>query len=97
MTILEPNKKRKNVGLAIILGAVFVLSVGILSIFGYNSNIGLRFAVNSAKEEIARLHAENAEFKDNLYKRLDFDDVEAAAAQLGLVKEVTPKYFLAFQ
>jgi len=97
MTIIQPNRRRGRVSSIAFIGATLFIGLAILGVFFYNRNVELRFSLENLNKEKIVLYAENAELKNELYEKLDFDDVDRLAAKFGLVKETSPDYFLAFQ
>jgi hypothetical protein len=96
MTIITPNKKGREGNVFLLVGIAFMVAMVILSVFFYNSNVELRYISEAMQEEISRLKGDNADMRDDLYSRLDFDNVSEVVNRLGLVKENSPEYLLAF-
>lgn len=92
MTIIQPNKNRQAFHpFILVLTAVLAFSA-FSGIYFYNANVKLRHAIGDSAKNLQELEASNANYKNNLYKILDANNVEAVAAQKQLIQEKNPKY-----
>ena len=61
----------------------------------YNKNVSARHAITVTHEELRALQSANADLKNQLFALLDFKNADMLAANLGLVKDSRPHYFIA--
>jgi len=97
MTIIQPHKNKYKSDKVMLASVAVIISMAILSVFFYNANVDLGYLRKTIKKDITGTEAENAELQDDLYQKLDFKNVNELAVKLGLIKENSPKYLLAFQ
>ncbi len=92
MTIIEPNKHKFRINLALLGMALVVAGGALASIFFYSDTVNLRHAIQEATKAVEALRAKNAEERSELYAALDADRLSATALELGFVKETSPRY-----
>lgn len=97
MTIIQPNRRRGRINMAVLFGVIFFIIMAVVGVFIYNQNVELRYGIRETKIEIAELKAVNADLREALYEKLDFADINVLVNELGLVKDASPDYFLALQ
>ena len=91
MTISHPNKEKRLAKIQRLLMAAIGV-IGFISIFLYNGMLTARAAHQNKEKEVAILHIENADLKNSYYQLLDTKHLDAAATQLGYVKDPSPNY-----
>ena len=92
MTLIQP-KTISNIFGHIIIALALVLLTGVaMLIVAYNQTVSLRHGVVNAKEDMKRIHAQNAELKDNVFNILSTVHLEDVAQGRNLVKEQQPRY-----
>lgn len=90
MTIIEPNKNKSNLLIALTVGLIILGAV--LTIFAYNQSVRFSHALSDQRKSIDSLQVKNAELKNQLYAILDIQKVDQLAEKLGLIKERKPEY-----
>lgn len=92
MTIIEPkkNKIRLNAFWTMIVGLV-LFEAGV-SIYSYSQNVQLSHELRETTKAIELLRISTADFKSQLYTKLDLQNVDHLAGSLGLIKERKPEY-----
>ena len=92
MTILQPNREKFHIGLTpafLILAAVTAV---LLNIYFYNSIVNLKHRFSERQKSLQSIQITNADFKNSLYKILDFNNLTKAAEEMSLVKDNKPIY-----
>lgn len=92
MTIIKPKKHSQYLKFFIItflilfLGAVFYID-------GYNHSVNLRYQLENLKKSIVQVQEKNADLKNELFKIIDPNRLNALAQEKGLTLERHPQYF----
>ena len=92
MTIIEPNKYRIRFNVALVFAVLLLVGGGVGSILMYNETVRIEHTIAATEHEIKTLQAENADYRNELYRLLDTAALEEAAPALGLFKETRPAY-----
>ncbi|MGC9046506.1 MAG: hypothetical protein ACP5IC_00030 [Minisyncoccia bacterium] len=90
MTIIRPSKQ-KNLSY-FILFLFFILVGGGIFIFQYNNYINFKHELQNINDQIQKLSLQNADFKNQLYKITDVNNLKQAAINVGLILENNPEY-----
>lgn len=61
--------------------------------YRYNRVVNTKFEIRRMEESMERLLTRNAELKVNLHAAIAPDKLTAVSEQIGLVKEVRPRYY----
>ncbi len=95
MTIIEPkkNKFQLNIQWTIAIGLIVVEAV--VSIVSYSTNVRLAHDVRDTMKSIEALRISTSDLRNQLYAKLDLQNVDELAGTLGLVKARVPEYLSA--
>jgi len=94
MTIIQPNKYKDIRKLVLVLGTVLIGTL-LMAVFVYLQTVSLKHDLAETKEYLEEQKVANSELKDNFYGFLDTDNLEALAAERGLVQDKNPKWAFA--
>lgn len=92
MTIIEPKKNKGRYSFAWTMTIGLVLFEALLSIYSYSQNVRLTHELFSTTKAIESLRISTADFKNQLYAKLDLKNADKIADKLGLIKEKKPEY-----
>ena len=92
MTIIQPNQQKSKIKLLIFLLILIVFGGAYLNILVYNETTDLRHFLKENEKALEHLQVLNAELKNQLYAKLDAENIKKAAGELGLILEKNPTY-----
>lgn len=92
MTILQPNKNKFRISPLLVGLILAVAAAAVFNIYLYNVVVAAKHSLSETKELLEKDQVVNADFKNELYKILDFNNLKKAAEKLALVKDNRPAY-----
>ncbi len=96
MTVIQPNKYREFIKLAVIMGLLSVFLI-VYGVFTYLQTVSLRHDLEISQSNLDKLRVENAELKNKYFALVDSGSLTALAVQKGLVKDQNPQWVSASQ
>lgn len=92
MTIIEPNKNKIRINF-LLISVIILLILGVfLNVYLYNYIVNLRHTIVGFEKRLNELEVVNADFKNNLYKIQNTDNLTYLIEKFNLVKENKPEY-----
>ena len=97
MTIIQPNKHKKEIAwtMTLIGLGVIAFSTSAMTVFSYSKIAGLRHDISKLETDIDTARAKNADLGNSLFKMTDPQSLESIAAEKGLVEDRNPKWVFA--
>ncbi len=97
MTIIQPNKEKKQGIWTAVVSLLVVSCVGVTVFCGivYSKTVSLQSSIALSERSIEQSRTENAELKNKLFKITDPQLIEEIAGEKGLVKDTDPRWVLA--
>ncbi len=92
MTIIEPKKNKGSLNTLWTMIIALILVEAVMTIYGYSQNVQLSHELRDTTKSIESLRISTADFKNQLYAKLDLQNVDALAGSLGLIRERKPEY-----
>ncbi len=92
MTIIEPKKNKLKLNILGLIMISVILVEAVLSVFAYSHNVRLSHNLLEVEKSIESLRISTADFKNQIYAKLELQSVDQLAEKLGLVKERRPEF-----
>ncbi|MEK7193391.1 MAG: hypothetical protein AAB652_01225 [Patescibacteria group bacterium] len=92
MTMLQPNKEKRFIGIYIALFLTPLLSGALWLVFLYNQTVNLQHALEKTQADFLALQTGNAELRDEFFTLFDGKNLEIFAKERELREEKNPRY-----